>query len=466
MSEARYDRQIRIEGWNQDKFRNLKVVILGDSNLAVELSDILTAEGIGRIRIIGNGNLSHGDNSMHGYLFFNSLCLNDGSRAHNLKGILKRINPDVDISSVHWPVTHSSARVFFDMADVVVDATNDRTAKKLVYDYCSKRGIPAVSASSSRYKCEVFSFEPGNPETEEQFLLSDEFCDAKQGDFTSSIASGLAAEEVRKFFIKYTNFDVPLRNPVRYSALSHRRFDLSEDFGLYESKTTARSILVIGAGALGNGVGKNLARHKFEECHVVDFDNVDETNLARQTLFFDSVGSNKASALVEKLNLMSTGVKFLSHQNRVGEPKIDGDYMGEWMTSRYIKNMEASFTLDCLDNYLTRAYLNRMRIPLISGGTAFDGGQVVVYNPGKTSCLDCCIQVEDRAKTQITRERCDYVPEPSIMSTNRVIAGLMVGELLIASKSSHAESVNGAIMYDTFDPNRFGILERSEVCNC
>ncbi len=466
MSEARYDRQIRIEGWDQDKFRNLKVVILGDSNLAVELSDILTAEGIGRIRIIGNGDLLHRGNSRYGYLFFNTSHLSGDSRTYNLERILKKINPDVDISSVYWPVAHRSAGVFFDTADVVVDATNDKTAKKLVYDYCSKKGIPAVSASSSRYKCEVFSFGPENPGTEEQFLLSNEFSDAEQGDFTSSIASGLAAEEVRKFFIRYTNFDVSLRNPVRYSALSHRRFDLGEDFSLYESKTAARSILVVGAGALGNGVGKNLARHKFEECHVVDFDNVDETNLARQTLFFDSVGSNKASALVEKLNLMSTGIKFLPHQKRVGDPKTDEDYMGGWMTDRDINNMGISFTLDCLDNYPARAYLNRMRIPLISGGTAFDGGQVVVYNPGKTSCLDCCIQVKDRAKTQITPERCDYVPEPSIMSTNRVVAGLMVGELLIASKSGHVKPINGSIIYDIFDPDRFGILARSEVCNC
>ena len=54
----------------------------------------------------------------------------------------------------------------------------------------------------------------------------------------------------------------------------------------WDQEKLARSrFLVVGAGALGNEVLKNLALLGVGYIHVVDFDRIEESNLTRSVLF-------------------------------------------------------------------------------------------------------------------------------------------------------------------------------------
>ena len=64
-----------------------------------------------------------------------------------------------------------------------------------------------------------------------------------------------------------------------------------------ETKIRAARVLVVGAGALGNEILKNLALLGFQQVVVVDLDRIEESNLSRAVLFRDSdVGKSKADA--------------------------------------------------------------------------------------------------------------------------------------------------------------------------
>src|SRR5439155_8543156 len=64
-----------------------------------------------------------------------------------------------------------------------------------------------------------------------------------------------------------------------------------------QDRVTAARVLVVGAGALGNEVIKNLALTGVGRITIVDLDRVDFSNLCRSILFRDGdVGSWKAEA--------------------------------------------------------------------------------------------------------------------------------------------------------------------------
>ncbi|OPZ74984.1 MAG: Sulfur carrier protein ThiS adenylyltransferase [Verrucomicrobia bacterium ADurb.Bin474] len=85
--------------------------------------------------------------------------------------------------------------------------------------------------------------------------------------------------------------------------------DLSEDrfsrFGLIDwwdqSKLRSAKILVVGAGAIGNEILKNLALLGVGHVLVIDLDSIEISNLSRSVLFRPSdVGRQKADVAAER----------------------------------------------------------------------------------------------------------------------------------------------------------------------
>ena len=180
-------------------------------------------------------------------------------------------------------------------------------------------------------------------------------------------------------------------------------------------------IAIVGAGALGNFVGLGLAALGCTRLTFLDPDRVEVTNLNRQILFWDRVGEPKAAVLAERIaGWFGAG------------PKAKTAYV-----TRETDLSGYAAVFDCTDNFESRIVLSEKckdrGLMLISGGTDATAGQAVFYDPARggptpaelLGLYDLAgrrdVDVQQRA-----RASCVYAPEPAVIMTNQIVAGLMV----------------------------------------
>ena len=180
-------------------------------------------------------------------------------------------------------------------------------------------------------------------------------------------------------------------------------------------------IAIVGAGALGNFVGLGLAALGCTRLTFLDPDRVEVTNLNRQILFWDRVGESKAAVLAERIaGWFGAG------------PKAQTAYV-----TRETDLSGYAAVFDCTDNFESRIVLSEKckdrGLMLISGGTDATAGQAVFYDPARggptpaelLGLYDLAgrrdVDVQPRA-----RASCVYTPEPAVIMTNQIVAGLMV----------------------------------------
>jgi len=148
-------------------------------------------------------------------------------------------------------------------------------------------------------------------------------------------------------------------------------------------KVNNAKVLVVGAGALGNEVLKNLALFGVGNIVIVDFDTIEHSNLTRSILYRTEDAdkkSHKAVVAAQRIKEINPAVHVLP----ISEHLETGVGLGIY------RRMDA--IIGCLDNLQSRILLNRLCFRAgktwIDGGIGDLEGQVSVYQPGK-SCYEC-----------------------------------------------------------------------------
>lgn len=152
------------------------------------------------------------------------------------------------------------------------------------------------------------------------------------------------------------------------------------------AKTT---VIVAGAGALGNEALKNLALLGVGRLIVLDMDGIETSNLTRSVLFRQhDVGRQKAEVACERAMEINP--------DTVAIP-IQGDLrysLGLGVVRR------AAVVLGCLDNIAARVYLSRhayrLGKPSIDAGLDTVNGDVYTFTPPESACYECRLKEADR----------------------------------------------------------------------
>jgi adenylyltransferase/sulfurtransferase len=170
------------------------------------------------------------------------------------------------------------------------------------------------------------------------------------------------------------NFKIPTflteEQRIRYS----RHTMLSELGEAGQIKLLDSKVLLIGAGGLGSPAALYLAAAGVGTIGIVDFDNVDQSNLQRQILHgMKDVGRPKVDSAADRLRDLNPDVKVISHR----EP-ISSDNALE-----IIKGYD--IVLNGSDNFPTRYLVNDacqfLGKPLVDASIFMFEGQVTVHMP-------------------------------------------------------------------------------------
>jgi len=195
-----------------------------------------------------------------------------------------------------------------------------------------------------------------------------------------------------------------------------------------QNKIRETKVLVIGAGALGNEILKNLGLLGFRDIVVMDLDRIEESNLSRTVLFrSENVGEFKANAAARSVEALNgeSNVRAM-----VGNVMHDcGLGLFSW----------SDVILAGLDNREARLWINRcawkMNRPWIDGAIEGINGVARVFVAGSAPCYECTLGETDWKLLEkrmscnlLTRESNVEGKVPTTPTISSIIAGIQVQE--------------------------------------
>lgn len=156
-----------------------------------------------------------------------------------------------------------------------------------------------------------------------------------------------------------------------------------------KEKVRGAKVMVVGAGALGNEVLKNLALLNVGNIVIVDYDTIEFANLSRSVLFREKDcegGRLKAETAAERIKEMNPNINVMV---------INGDISCD-VGYGVIRRMDV--VIGCLDNRLARRDINRAcyrtQKTWVDGAIENLMGKAAVYVPVK-SCYECTLSQND-----------------------------------------------------------------------
>ncbi len=221
------------------------------------------------------------------------------------------------------------------------------------------------------------------------------------------------------------------QKPVHIPNLKKDRLATFEFISWWErDKVQAARVMVVGAGALGNEVLKNLALMGVGNLFVVDFDTIEAANLSRSVLFrAEDNGKKKAEVAARRVKELNPDVHVQFFHGDVNTQLGLGVF----------RRMDA--VIGCLDNREARLSLNRftyrLNKPWVDGAIQELFGLVRVFVPGEGACYECTLTEQARREMSL-RYSCPLLARQNVLlgkvpttpTISAIIGGLQSQEAL------------------------------------
>ncbi len=227
--------------------------------------------------------------------------------------------------------------------------------------------------------------------------------------------------------------------------------------------------MVVGAGAIGNEVIKNLALIGVGHLVIVDSDTVELSNLTRSVLFRAADhGRAKAEVAAERAAEINPDIRVRS---LVGDLEFDVG-LGVY------RDMDV--VIGCLDSVQARLALNRLcrraGVPWLNGGIEATIAEVSLFDGRSGACYECAMSAamwEERNRRfacgGLRAEEADQkMPTTAVVAS--IVAGYLVNEALLLLHAAGSLQKEGLAfsqkLYLTLKPYHFGVYDLPENSEC
>ncbi|NRA71448.1 MAG: HesA/MoeB/ThiF family protein [Gammaproteobacteria bacterium] len=213
------------------------------------------------------------------------------------------------------------------------------------------------------------------------------------------------------------------------------------------------SVIIVGAGGLGNIAASYLVGAGVGYVAIVDGDEVELSNLPRQIAFdIDSIENSKAYELAERLRSQNDHVEVVGFHG--------------YITADNIQHLipPCDLVIDCTDNFEIRQLLNRHcvvnRIPLLSGSVTKWQGQLLLVDPRQPAagCYRCLF-----SQDQASEGNCNTIGVIGPMVG--VIGAFQASQALAYLTRQHCQLSDQIALIDG-DTLGIKLLQRSKNAQC
>ena len=209
-----------------------------------------------------------------------------------------------------------------------------------------------------------------------------------------------------------------------------------KDIGASGQKKIIQSkVLIIGMGGLGCPVAEFLARAGVGTLGIIDYDNVDLSNIHRQSLYnVSDIKKSKVLVAKKKLKKINSKTNIICHKIRIDKNNL----------TKIIK--EYNYVVDGSDNFETKFLINdtckKFKKFLVTGAISKFNGHIFTFDfkDVKTPCIRSFFQ-EKKISNDILN--CEY---EGVLGTVAGIIGTLQANEILKKILNIGENLNGYIL--------------------
>lgn len=155
----RYNRQImlgQVDIAGQQKLAESRIAIIGLGGLGCPAVQYLAAAGVGELIIIDDDIIEL--SNLQRQLAYSDADIGQ-PKAQVMERQLQRLNPDVKVTAINQAFSPVDHQPVIDRCDVVIDATDTISSRKLINAACVTAAVPLVFAAAIRMEGQLTVFD-------------------------------------------------------------------------------------------------------------------------------------------------------------------------------------------------------------------------------------------------------------------------------------------------------------------